>query len=120
MRTIPISQYSVQPIGILVEEEGEPTDADGDVQVTITRVADQTPVVQSAVATNDPDGDGLYSYRVGTIVTSEQGDYSVDWVYEVGGSTRHFADGFWVTEPMPYWDSLDSGQKQIVENVYHR
>lgn len=112
------SQYNSDTIGIGAVEDGGLTDADGDVLVTILRVATNTEAVSGAVATRD--ATGLYSYIIKpSTVTAIKGEYTATWTYEVGGDDREFVYTFDVVDPQPFFDNLNQAQKQMVENVYH-
>lgn len=114
-----ISQFSSDKIGIAIVELNQPTDPDGNVvTVTITRRGEQVPVTNAAVAIRD--GLGLYSYTLTLGVTDTKANYTAVWDWEVSSSPRTFEYNFVVVDPQPYFDSLNAGQKQLVDNVYHR
>src|SRR3989304_4741947 len=117
-----VSQFSADKIGIAVVEVNVPTDADtNDVRLDVVRDSDMTMLVTNALATHDiADGvAGFYSYTLGVDVTSTKGSYTAIWTWQVGSADREFTYHFAVVDPQPFFDSLDSDQKQLVDNVYH-
>src|SRR3990172_4658262 len=116
-----ISQFSTDKIGIAVVEVNVATDADAnDVRLDVVRDSDSEVLVNNALATHDTaDGiAGLYSYTLGLDVTSNKGEYTATWTWQVSAEDREFVYHFMVVDPQPFFDSLDSDQKQLVDNVY--
>src|SRR3954467_10452417 len=113
-----VSQFSQDQVGVIVVEGNTYTDADGDVTVSVLRMADSVEVITDGVA--DHDGTGLYSYVLTlTAVTGTKGIYRAAWSWQVGGDDRAFVYEFEVVDPQPFFDSLSADQKQMVDNVYH-
>jgi len=114
-----ISQYSADVIGIGVYENNAYIDPDGNaVTLDVVRTDDNQLIINDAPASREDIG--LYWYEVTTPITSVKGDYEVTWSYTVSGDPRQFKYDFTVVNPQPYWDSLDSRQKQVIENIYFK
>lgn len=118
MRRQPISLGTQQQIGIATFQQGVYHDADGDVILQIVRDSDQVTVVDQFIASHD--GIGLYSYVLESSVTGTKGNYTVSWTWIMTGVNEAFTQYLIVVDPQPYWDSLNSDQKQLVDNVYHK
>lgn len=119
LRERPISQGSYTPVGVAVMVGTEFGDPDNnEVFVTVTRDSDSAELVTRNPATRDDEG--LYSYSLHTPLTDQMGDYTVLWEWEVSGQPVTLTDQYQVVEPMPYFDSLDSVQKTLVMNIYHK
>lgn len=116
MRNLPISKYSNEKVGIGLLRDGSYLDADGDVTATIS----DSEGVASAPITASADGTGLYSVRIPTDVSSAKGVYTVKWTYDVDSEAREYDTAFEVVDPMPFWDTLDSAERQAALNVYHK
>lgn len=113
------SQWNTDTIGIGIIEDGGLEDPDSNsVTVTIVRSSDNTTVVSAGVATREDEG--LYSYGIKpSTVTAAKSEYTATWEYEIGAVVRSFVYTFDVVDPQPFFDSLDTDQKQLVENIYH-
>lgn len=118
MRKRPVSQYASERVGIAIYEAGVLTDATGDVTLEVIREGAASTVGPGQIA--DRDDLGLYSYVLTSTNTSAKGDCEIIWDYTVAGQTRQYHEFFTVTDPMPYWDSLESAHRDLVLDVYHK
>jgi len=116
-RRRPISQYANERVGIAIYENGELTDPDDGVAITVVRDGN-TVVGPDAVATQDDVG--LYSYTLTSVHTGTVGTYDITWEYTLDGVPRVFEDSFTISGVMPYWDALTTSERDLVMNVYHK
>lgn len=60
---------------------------------------------------------GKYDYQLGPPNTSHRGLLTVQWRYQVNGTSFTFSDHLQVLNPMPLYESLSDPQKSVVEQV---
>jgi hypothetical protein len=122
MRYPPISQFAEERVGIMVTDAGQLIDPDGNtVLVSLARLEpDPANIFVDEVATRDDEG--LSSYLLSSVDTSEKGVYETTWEYTVGGAgpqnERIFRDHHEVVDPMVFWDSLVPDERGMVANVH--
>lgn len=119
-RIIPISQFTSDEIGIGIFDQGAQADPDGQaVTLGIVRDADSVQVVADGTPANRV-AVGIYNYRVMSDLTAIKGPYTATWRYTLAGQPYEFITRFIVSDPSPFWDSLNADQRTSVENVYLR
>jgi len=117
MRAFPVPQYSTDPIGLVINVQGTPTNADTPPTVTITNTDTNTVTM---VGTSTVEGVGTYQFPLTASGSSVVGNYSAVWTYTVNGVAGIYPDRFVITDQMPFWETLGSDEKQLVVNIVHR
>lgn len=122
MRDRPIAQYTEERIGVAVYLNGALQDPDSNiVTLEVGRIVngvDQVVVPGTTLAQRD--GLGLFSYLLHPMQVATKGRYKVTWKYGITGASREFVDFFTVTDPMPFWDTLNAIQREMVVNIYDK
>lgn len=60
---------------------------------------------------------GKYYYDIGPEYTSNRGLITAVWTYTINGVAFSFTDHLQILDPMPLYDSLDEGERMVVEMV---
>lgn len=112
------SQYSTDPIGINLVQNGSPVDADNDA-VNVLMVAEATgnQVFTRAAARLSV---GVYSTNFNSSETSIPGEYTLVWTYLLGGANQYFETGIIIGPAVPAYDGLPPEMKTLVDNVWMR
>jgi hypothetical protein len=95
---------------------GEPTDADGDVLVTMKVADSTTEIFTDFVADHNDDGD--YSITLTSADTAEPGDYDLTWSYELSGDPQTYVSYITVGQSAPAYDALPQAMKDLVETTW--
>jgi hypothetical protein len=120
MSTRPVPQFSAEPIGIMIYQNGVLVDPDSElVTLTVTNTDNNT-IVVSAGTESTRESTGKYSFTLNSEQTSVQGNYEVTWSYSLNSSPRLSTDTYEVTEQMPYWSNLTYDERQLVVNIANR
>lgn len=115
----PIPQYASEPVGIQIFYNSVLTDPDSEVcNVQIVNIDSNTTIVGTTHALRE--SEGIYQFILNSDQTAVIGNYETTWTYTVNGSPRTYVDPFVIPGLMPTWQSLTSGDRQIVYNCYHR
>lgn len=118
MRVRPIPQYAVEPVGIMIYNQGVLTDPDNQAVFYNITNTDSNTFVASGQATYE--APGTYQYTLTSNNTSIQGNYQVNWTYTIASGARQYQDNFVVSDQMPYWQNLDYDQRQLCAGIVHR
>ena len=120
MRTRPIPQYTVEPVGILIYSQGSLIDPDNQ-QVYLEIInTDNNTVVVSGGTLATYESLGTYQYSLTSSNTAILGNYQVNWSYNINGTARQYQDNFVITGQMPYWQNLTQDQRDLVAGIVHR
>lgn len=112
-----VAQFSQETLGISVTVASVPTDADGDVTVTISN-SDTQATLFERVATHV--GTGQYQIDLTPDDTAVLGNYTTTWAYQTSGVQRTFTGYFAIGGAEPAYDNLAPAFQQIVDNVWIR
>lgn len=113
-----ISQYAVDTVGIVIHRQGVPTNADGDVTLTMKSLA-ETPV-EVLSGTADHVAEGTYEFTLTTAATATPGVYRLDWEFELDGNAEQITTLVEVGEQSAAYDALSDDFKALVESVWIR
>lgn len=112
-----ISQWSIDPIGLLLVQNDVPIDADGSVQVSM--IAEETGVtILTRAATHNATGD--YSITLSSVESGTPGPYLVTWDYVLAGISQHYETGIEIGPANPAYDNLSPELKGIVDSIWIR
>lgn len=115
-----VSQYKVVEFGIVVYVDGEPDDADGDVNVLLQSVdeLDQVTTILTVVADNPETG--TYTVTLSSGQTAQPGFYKITWTYEVAGEEQTYTHILEVVSTNPILDSMDASLYPVLDSVWMR
>jgi hypothetical protein len=120
MNTRPVPQFSAEPVGIMIYQNGALVDPDSHL-VTLTVVnTDNNTIVVSAGTVATREATGKYSFTLNSEQTAIMGNYEVTWSYALSSSPRLSTDAYEVVEQMPYWSNLTYDERQLVVNIANR
>ncbi len=120
-----LSRYSTENIGLQIIYDGELTDPDnGSVTAEIfLRTtfddfdSDNLGVRYDMTSLVEREDVGVYSFRLGTSYTRELGLLAAHWIYTVDGEPHEFWEHFQILEPMPMFDLLSDGERDVIRMV---
>lgn len=111
------SQWTIDPIGLYLVENGSPIDADGTVQVAM--ISEDTGItILNRAATHNAVGD--YSITLSSMESGTPGVYTITWDYQVGGVAQHYETGIEIGPANPAYDALTADMRAIVDRVWMR
>lgn len=115
-----VSQNATETVGLAINKDGAPVDADGDVTATLIRQrADGTTETVSTYTANHT-GTGLYEVTLTGEATATQGDYAISWEYTLEGTPDTYVVYLVVGQSNPAYDKLPPEMKDVVDNVWMR
>jgi len=122
-----LSQYATTKVGIQIVAADGNVDPET-IHVTIYQKSDFSDNMEDPlgpgliIAQGDLDHEevGVYSFILDPSFTSLLSLLTVKWEYTVSGNTYTYMDYFEIREPMPLFDSLTEGEKDIVRQVIFR
>lgn len=112
-----LSPYSTSGFGLSISKAGQPSNADGDVMVSMTKEEDGLVVLSrpaSLVAT------GMYEVATTPSETSQPGDYTVSWKYQIDGVEQDYRTFLMIGPQAPAYDMLSDPMKEIVDITWIR
>lgn len=112
-----VSQWSVDPVGLLLVQNSAPIDADGTVQATMYS-EDTGVTIFTRAATHNALGD--YSVTLSSIETGTPGAYKVTWDWALASVPQHYEAGLEVGPANPAYDNLSPELKAVVESIWYR
>lgn len=112
-----ISQYGNDVLGLSLAVVGTPTNADGDVLLTMV-TEDTSTNVFARTATNV--GIGLYEVSLTPADTATPGDYTLVWTYTLNGTSDEYRSYIEVGQSNPAYDNLSLDMKDVVDRVWVR
>lgn len=116
-RTV-VSQYSIEPIGLVIHKAGVVADADANsVTVRMTSLDDTEVVFERQAERTE---EGTYETLLSSEETSRPGIWKVTFTYGLDGAPQTFVALLEVGESSPAYDRLDVGFKAIVESAWVR
>ena len=110
-----VSQYSQEDVGISIVVASVPTNADGDVTVTIVNQDTQATLL-TRTATHV--GTGAYQITLTPDDTAVLGNYTSTWSYALSGDQKTFNAYFSIGGAEPAYDQLSAPMKAIVDQVW--
>lgn len=114
-----VSQYATDLLGLVIHKAGVPADADGDVTMTlISEDTDPHSTVASRVANHL--AVGTYETALTSAESAVPGLYTVHWSYAIDAVPQTYETYIQVGTPMPDYDRLAPGMKDIVDSVWIR
>lgn len=120
MSVRPVPQYSTEPVGLMIYENGALADPDGNIvtlkivntDTSAVLVAPGTPAIREQV--------GKYNYTLTSANNAVLGNYTITWSYTYNGNPSINIDSYQVVGPMPYWQMLTFDERQMAINVFNR
>lgn len=112
-----ISQYGVDTVGVVIHKAGVPTDADGNVTVTMTTL-DEVPVVIVPATVADHVAEGTYEFTMTTAATATPGVYRLNWTFNLDSNPEVITTLVEVGEQNAIYDNLTDDMKGLVEKVW--
>lgn len=115
-----VSRWSAPLFAVVLYRFGQPTDAEGDVTVSMVDDAAEGTVLvfEDRVAT--PDGSGAYSIPLTSADTDRPGVFTLVWEWEWEGQEFSRESYIEVGQHAPIYDTLDDDMKDIVESVWRK
>jgi hypothetical protein len=113
-----ISQYSIEPVGLVIHKGGVPADADANtVMVKMDSLDGQTILFDRQA---DHTATGSYETLLSSEETSQPGIWRVTFTYALDGAPQTFVGLLEVGTSSPAYDALDVGFKAIIESAWIR
>src|ERR1700676_1130124 len=117
----PLGQFTSEPVGVQIYENGVLTDPDGQVvTLSIVNTTNNNQVLVPVSTASTRLSTGVYAYQLQSTQTSTLGLYQVNWVYTMNGNPRVYSDPFQITPPMQWWQNLLMNERQMVVNCFSR
>lgn len=113
-----VSQYSIEPVGLVVHKAGEVADADAN-EVTLSMRSLDDSVVKFTRPLERLE-EGTYETMLSSVETSEVGIWKLVFSYDLDGVEQTFVGLLEVGEASPAYDKLDVGFKAVIESAWVR
>lgn len=115
-----ISQNATETVGLAINKDGNPVDADGPVTAALARQNTDGTVTDIQTYTATHTGTGLYEVTLTSDATATQGDYAITWSYTLDGQPDNYVVYLVIGQSNPSYDSLPANTKDVVDNVWFR
>jgi len=115
-----LSRWASTTVAVIIHKAGTPTDADGDVTVSMVDDAseDDTLIFEDRVATRD--AEGAYSIVLTSQDTDTPGVYSLVWEWEWDSEEFSRESYIEVGQHAPVYDALEPDLQELVESVWRK
>lgn len=119
------SQFNMDPIGVVINIAGAPVDVDNQAMVVtayqVPQPGTQLPVNQPPAAWTHPVpriAPGVYEYTLMASDSATVGYFRLDWGFTLNGTNETISSYYEFGPASPAYDVLNSGFRQIVEDVW--